>query len=93
MMLTAVYYCIICPVSLCQLLSGYGMGTPYTWGMAKEWARTLARNTFWTWGQKNIHGIYINKTKVESVQLEKTLKFIFWPNFFLAFCHNSLAEI
>ena len=47
-------------MSLCQLLSGYGMGTPYTWGMDKEWTRNQARNTLLTWGQKNIHGIYMN---------------------------------
>ena len=30
------------------------------WGMDKEWTRKQARNTLLTWGQKNIHGIYMN---------------------------------
>ena len=38
----------------------------------------------------------LNKTMVESVQLEKTLELIcgskFWCNFFLAFCHNFFLQ-
>ena len=30
------------------------------WGMGKEEAGKQARNTLLTWGQKNIHGIYMN---------------------------------
>ena len=33
------------------------MGTSYTWGMGKEEAGKQARNTFLTWGQKNIHSM------------------------------------
>ena len=42
---------------MCQLLPGYGVGTSYTWGMGKGEAGKQARNTFLTWGQKNIHSM------------------------------------
>ena len=44
-------------MSVCHLFPGYGIGTPYTWGMGKREAGSLARKTFLTFSFKNRHGM------------------------------------